>query len=376
MKMKLIAMKCEQNGHAMYLACVPLRLLADTNRVRPEIWDMKANPEGYQRLLEPARGKQFKEYFEKGGFSPVSIMLNVREKVTFSEGKDGIGTLNVPDSATMRVVDGQHRIAGFLLLGEERENADSMSIPVIITNEPDVDIEVEQFLTINRTQVGVPTDLAYEQMFKMDRIAKQRGSGSLSKRVLTGSEWIPMAIRIMETLSQEAPWKNRIRFATENRKASAGKLRSKTMADSLKPIILNDTLAAITNDAEKWADILANYWQAIAKLMPDAFGSPSQYVVQSRTGTFLFHRLFPTVAEYCRDGDNYEFTEERFEDVLAGLDFLKANKWSKADRKLGTPAAPYANMGTSEGSYKLALRDMRDALVVKHSRTEKLKFKV
>ena len=63
-----------------------------------------SHSDGYQRALSESRARSFGRFIDEGGFSPTSFILNVRDGTITS---DTEGTINIPESAQIWVVDGQ-----------------------------------------------------------------------------------------------------------------------------------------------------------------------------------------------------------------------------------------------------------------------------
>ncbi len=343
----------EQNGHKMYASIFKVEDFLDEDKVKADVWN-RTNAEGYQRELVLSRGKHFANFIKRKNYSPLSILLNVRGKTTFKPQGAGQGTLTIPDDSILWIVDGQHRITGYRLAAETDDDLRQLQVPVIIINENSPYEELIQFFVINRTQKGVKPDLAYETLFKL----KDNGE-DLSDRlpgVLTrGMDWIPVANNVVSNLNDnvDSPWHGLIKFST----SSGGRVRVKTFVDSLKPILEGHLLPEI-DTPEEWTKILKAYWSTIRECAPEAFEFPEEYVLASRTGLFMFHRLFPVVANYClNEKGQYHFSKEQFEKILQGMPSLQGSEtWAKETGKIGTS-------GTSETTFKGLLAGLKVELV-------------
>lgn len=86
------------------------------------------------------------------------VLLSGREQWKFipqSQGAHDIGSVEVYDAAA--IIDGQHRIGGYVRLFELR--GDARPIDFILIPELDLEEEIREFVTINNTQKGVPKAL-------------------------------------------------------------------------------------------------------------------------------------------------------------------------------------------------------------------------
>ena len=113
---------------------------------------------GYQRPGSISRMRLFKGFLEKHPDSVVPpVVLSGRGNWKFlpAEARDGWGTLELEDKAA--VIDGQHRLGGFVALYEDKTEVREVSFILL----PDLTLELEkdEFLVVNNTQKGVPKPL-------------------------------------------------------------------------------------------------------------------------------------------------------------------------------------------------------------------------
>ena len=113
------ALRIDQKGVAMFITALPLGELR--KHIKVDYWGPD-NDEGYQRPLVDRRLSDVAKYVnEEEGVLPTSILVCVRDgdsdQPTFevTEGSEEFaqrGILNIPEGATLWVVDGQHRVFG------------------------------------------------------------------------------------------------------------------------------------------------------------------------------------------------------------------------------------------------------------------------
>lgn len=286
------------------------------------------HPDGYQRGLSDARARAFGRFIMSGQISPASILINIRDgEVT--EGPEG--TLNIPDDSPIWVVDGQHRVEGLRFAAERSPEVNELEFPVVIMSQPSSYEEAKQFVIINKTQKGVRTDLAQRfliQAVKQEgrsKLLDMRQTGAL-KGILKDVEWVTKAIEIADILNSDKKqlWYGKIQLPNEPRGATM--VSQGSFTNSLGPI-LKDTLFQ-GKPVQGIAAALGNYWAAIYELCEAAFQESREYVIQKTTGVFVLHKIFPRIAEFCRDDKgNMVLTREKIKSVLQGLQFMEVDYW-------------------------------------------------
>ena len=107
--------------------------------------------EGYQRQINDAHCNRIVDFLRKDFFLPTAIICATSE--------------NYQPESLLRVVDGQHRIHAFRIL--KRDYADryieikDKEVPVIVIESDDARVEIDTFITINKTSRKVDTSLAF-----------------------------------------------------------------------------------------------------------------------------------------------------------------------------------------------------------------------
>lgn len=184
------AIKVRQKIGEFYIAAINAKDLveisySDVRRLASEQRDVERYL-GIQRPLSPKRIKQIRAYLESPDASfPTAVVLSVDDrcceydpdtgKMTLFEYKDIEGIEEpIPYSKIAKILDGQHRLAGFL----DRDNNYSFSFESEIPFEINVSIFVgadlsEQasiFATVNLAQTKVNRSLAYD----LEELSKAR----------------------------------------------------------------------------------------------------------------------------------------------------------------------------------------------------------
>ena len=108
------------------------------------------NFSGYQRSIDSKHMESIVEYIEKSNnfYLPTSIICSIDEEYS--------------DSKNLFVVDGQHRIEAFKHVNAETyKKIKRCEVSVIVLENPGILLEIETFITINKTSKRVDTSLAY-----------------------------------------------------------------------------------------------------------------------------------------------------------------------------------------------------------------------
>jgi DNA sulfur modification protein DndB len=114
--------------------------------------------DGYQRPGSPSRMRAFMKFLLGHPDHVVPpILLSGRGNWTFQAGphNNHVGTLRI--DAPAAIIDGQHRVGGFVALFEEHNEI--RDVPFILLNGLSIDQELKEFVVVNNSQKGVPKSL-------------------------------------------------------------------------------------------------------------------------------------------------------------------------------------------------------------------------
>ncbi len=347
--MELDAFEIIQNDIPIYITHMTAEQLSDLKRIKVDIFK-KENEEGYQREISDKRSEEFAKYvINAKGISPVSILINVRKKLTFERRTGGYGKLNIPDDSYMWIVDGQHRRQGLLIAIKDREEYENYQIPVVITNLTKTYEEAKQFIIINKTQKGVRSDLAERLLSKLfeepENILSQ-----LPSTVIRGITWMPKAIEVSEKINErkDSVWYKRIRFPNEPKLTTLSSQKSFT--ESLRPIIFKNEIFESYN-VEEITELLVRYWNAISELCPNAFRLPQEHLIQKTIGIFTLHRLFPLVVSYCGE----KISKERIKEILSKMEKGMNDSYWNNNGQIGLA-------GTNQKAFSIIYKKLSDYL--------------
>lgn len=155
--------------------------------------------EGYQRSIDEKHCEKIVSYLFESFFLPTSIICASKEIYA--------------SDLELYIVDGQHRVQAFRLLEqrnhERYEQIKDNEISVIVLEQVEEEVEIDTFITINKTSKKVDTSLAYvlKNKINYNRASKDIG---ISKR-----EYLSVELAtLLNTPSQDADsfWENKISF--------------------------------------------------------------------------------------------------------------------------------------------------------------------
>ncbi len=205
---------------------------------------MESLVEGYQRPASATRMRAFGNFVKAHPLSVVPpVVLSGRTEWKFT-GKGDVGEIEVYGPAA--VVDGQHRIGGYVYLFEDESMLRYVDFILIVglTRQD----EIDEFLSINDTQKGVPKSLNV---------------------LLGGSDEAILAVALDE--DEGSPFKGRIAQVQKN------KDHLFTLAAVAKNIGRTFTHGAFeTAGLDAKLEILIRYWDLIAEMFSDEWEDVSR----------------------------------------------------------------------------------------------------
>lgn len=292
---------------SQYIFVAPLKFIATKAMIYRRSPDRK---DGYQRGLSPSRLSTGKigvpgYVLSQMGVFPTSILVNVRkedgniefkEKNTISQNV-AIGDLYVPDDVEWSILDGQHREEGLKIAMREKPELADYPLIITLTNER-IFYEMLLFYIVNSRAKSVPTDLVYRIL---QRMLYDTEAPAWVEMELMGhaNRRKAVAATIVDYLNTkpDSPLKGRISEVgepvIEGIHATSDGTLTRYVAEILKEKVFQDMYD------EQLADLLVNYWSAIAELYPDCFKNHKKYVLLDTLGLSSLNRLFPVIFGYC-----------------------------------------------------------------------------
>lgn len=240
---------------------------------------------GYQRAIDDKHCNKIMAYLKKGFFLPTAVICASREK--FDEDRD------------LYIVDGQHRIEALKRLrAEDPERYAAIKdheLPVIVLEEAEEEVEIDTFITINKTSKKVDTSLAF---VLKNRINYKRASMDIN---ISKREYLAVELAMKLNDSSEL-WENKILFEGQPKQtpqtislnAFVVSMRSFLYALQQHDIILKDwdndsELSGCIKDLQNAVDLI---WQQVRDKWPDLFCSDLEQrrIIQGSIGFSSINR--------------------------------------------------------------------------------------
>ncbi len=292
----------------------------------PDAWTPQ-NKSGYQRQPSQSRFRKIANYLMgKDGAHPLlpqAVLLNARDgSLKFTPSNGGLtGILELPESLTLYEVDGQHRFGGIRYAVEQDPAFGEFPVPVVITEGlPQLD-EAVLFFVVNTEQKRVSTDLAQRL------IEQQMNNDDMRLNIVAaGKDWIPKATKIVDYLVAAAdnPWKGKI--GIPGTQMGRVPMKQVSFVTSLKPILTNTIYGSLEPD--DLGKLLLRYWQSLKDVYPEAFASPTDYVIQKTVGVFPLHIIAPEVFEMVRTTSG-KITKEGLVEIFKDLNNNLSNEYEE-----------------------------------------------
>lgn len=233
---------------------------------------------GYQRQVDKKHCLKIVDYLKKGFWMPGSIICACD---------------NYSDDSDLRIVDGQHRVAAFRELRERdttRYNQiKDMQVSVIVLVDVPQEVEIDTFITINKTSKKVDTSLAY--------VLKNKISGRSTDMVMSRTEYIAVeCARVLNDNESYYNWNNRILYE--------GSIKQSHMYISLNSfvratrVLINYLNKAgvvsldwsnnddVSRTSIEIADLIDFIWRTVYTKWPDVYekGPEARFIIQGSLG--------------------------------------------------------------------------------------------
>lgn len=285
-----------RSGTPVVTGVVPAGALVERHEVPRRDHTRKT---GYQREVSQSRVNRLVADLKTGRVDlPTSILLNIRnfDRMRHVGETDRGKVLRLGPEDRFFVVDGQHRVEALKHLVEDEDQPDrwtGFEIAFVCLLGADEREEMRQFYVVNSTAKSVRTDLALD-LLKQQAEADPNVLEGLIERA---EDWKVRAETLVEELARHSPvWRGLIRFPGQARAEST--IGNSGMVGSLKQLLATPFFGQITTDNQ--VKVLDAYWQGLRKVLPEAFESPSEFVIQKSTGVQVMHTLVISTIEFVR----------------------------------------------------------------------------
>lgn len=264
---------------------------------------------GYQRVLSNARVEAVSKHISSGRVLPNSVLIAL-DDATFDP---KAGTLTIPGGRDVGwVIDGQHRIAG------AHEAAKKVDIELCVCAFVDVDEEfqIEQFVTINREQKGVPTSLVYDLLSHLPNkkkpadVANERAAeiaNELRKDLNSA-----LSGRVVVT---QSPGKGQISITNFVRKVA--------------PLVHPDRGTLKTFTLPEQSKIISNYFAAIKSTFPEQW-SKADNIFFKTVGFGAMMNVFEDIFPMVLTSSKGNFLVNDVCEVLNGVQHFDFTQWSQS----------------------------------------------
>ncbi len=357
--LELLTIRTTQFPFVFYTGTITAEQLCSSKgrkKIRPDVYQVGQNDEGYQRTPTSSRVKDFARYIGDSRMSPTSITINVRgAKVNFKpfQGTPNFGMLIIPNDGILYIVDGQHRIEGLRYLYDEHERKGenlSFEFPIIVTNITKYE-EALQFAIINRTQKGLRTELVDLALRKIAIIEDPLRAQRLPKIISKDLGWKTVAMSISDQLKMSTIWKDKIQEPNQ-KKTPYNVTTITTIITSLEPIVekFNVTMSQVKVVSET----LTNFWDAVAELCPLSTRlTPKSGVLMKSLGVGVMHLLFIDTINITRNYHNNNMDKSTFVEILEkGKQYMTDGFWKQA-----------SVYGSSKSSVSNVYRLLKDSII-------------
>lgn len=262
---------------------------------------------GIQRKLDGRRERIIGKYVNLVDATfPNSIILSISSKHAVYNEETGKLIIEYKDDIA-KVLDGQHRIAGFQYYEGTRG-----SFELIVTIYVDMELEDQAivFATINKEQKNVSNSLVADLFAFAESRSPQKTCHNIA-RALNGKEGSPFfdKIKILgkaessnETITQSTFVESLLKYITRDKQADRDFYRrnkenknaklSLTEGKDQERLFLRDIFIEDVSDV-KIAQILWNYFYAVQQKWPEAWNIPANNnILNKSTGFIALMRFF------------------------------------------------------------------------------------
>ena len=283
-----------------------------TNNTRVRTFD-KVSFEGYQREVNKKHVTGIVNYITKEGgiYLPTSIICSTMEE--FNDDKE------------LYIVDGQHRVEAFKVIKSQNpelfQTIKDSEISLIVLENPSKKLEIETFITINKTSKKVDTSLAL--------ILKNKTNDSEDAERLTISkqEYLAVELGVLLNENKDSIWHNKIMLEGNPTSKTEESISLNAFVKSTKLLIKYlDNYEVITLDwktkeefetlLEKVSELFELIWRNISKKWPKLFDPYYKIdsVIQGNIGLSSINKYI--ILQLKNLGEVSDYNSERFKDNI------------------------------------------------------------
>lgn len=240
----------KQMKRTFYLARITAKVLTDISYAA--VWRIDEEEGAVQRVLDPKRISDVKQFVLKGGDYASGIILNwVSTENPLSE-KNGELSFEV-GARLAQLVDGQHRVAGLRGAIETNPKIGEIEIPVSIYSGLTTQECADIFLSINEKQKPVPRSLVVD----LYGVASDQVVDPVTERARDIADYL--------NEEEDSPYRSLIRLANDPR--SKFGIAISTVVEQIKPLVgPKDLLATVgLHELNMQKTVLFNFFNVLKK---------------------------------------------------------------------------------------------------------------
>ena len=255
----------------------------------------------YQRMLRKNRLPKIRKFVAQAdALLPTNIILHLSEKVTVDEVKAGnyrdisnkpitlskstdydLVVLNIPmDYASMELIDGQHRLYGFV----ETDVATKKDFPLVVLGIRELSLKQRQdaFVAINDNSRRMDPNLVAYLKYTADNSACQKNNELMAIRVvvdLNGATPFKKAIKLLDVGHQKVTLKGFSGYDLKGLLGPKGLLRKYYPA----------------NTSEEYVRVLRMYFGTIQNVFKKEWNDTDKYIIATNRGVSAFLKLLKSI---------------------------------------------------------------------------------
>jgi DGQHR domain-containing protein len=308
----------KQGNLVLYTTSIKVSDILSENFYSIERLDPNNQKEGYQRVLNETRAKRLAKYLISGldagdSFIPTSIFMATDKELKFNPENNTL-EINIDETGSFSIVDGQHRAEGLRLAASEDKRIKNFEVPVNIAVSLNGLAQMAHFLIVNTTQKSVDQGVSQQIFARLTDTL-------MTEDLPTIPDWIMRAVEkgddgkalsfvhYMNTDSK-SPWFGKIKMA--NDEDANGTINQASTVKTIKKFVLVANNPLLEKEAKIQNSVFVNYWQAITDLInPNAQTTLYKYV-----GFEQFSQFFVPFISHILNRHGPKLTVDLMKDIL------------------------------------------------------------
>ncbi len=317
----------KQHKHEYYAMKIRSKELFENANLQVDTWALKkinqGSKQGYQRELQDKHAKEFTTFINNPmNFSPTSAYVNIRpenkSKCTIKKYDKDTVDITFKKDVILNIVDGQHRLIG---MRDEMDWTLDPEIEILLTltygltkNE-----EIEQFITMNRLQSSVKTDLA--EMAITDIVSNDEAYltqlATKGNVIFKDLRYLKTAIAVMRSMYKDSDsiWYKRILMPNQSKqKGGITGVSTKSFTESLRDLVQEhsentkknvEQSPLASSNYKVVANHLTDFWEGLSLVNKEMFKEQNvcRFAIQQTIGTMVMHKVLFKIYRNCQSRD-------------------------------------------------------------------------